>query len=89
MKEYVIGEPFMTATELNEDDTHLILACDGVCDLIFRDSEFCQLWDVASDQEALDLILNDTDATLMSQKLLQYALKKGSTDNVSIMVILL
>lgn len=76
MKEYVIGEPFMTATELNEDDTHLILACDG-------------LWDVASDQEALDLILNDTDATLMSQKLLQYALKKGSTDNVSIMVILL
>lgn len=35
MKEYVIGEPFMTATELNEDDTHLILACDGVCKLPF------------------------------------------------------
>lgn len=48
-----------------------------------------QLWDVATDQEALDLILPETDAKVMAEKLLQYALKKGSTDNISIMVVVL
>ena len=74
MKEYVIGEPYMTVTTLDSTDTHLILACDG-------------LWDVTSDQEAIDLILPESESQKMSDKLLLHALKNGSTDNISVMVI--
>lgn len=31
MKEFVVGAPYTTETELCEDDEFLILACDGVC----------------------------------------------------------
>ncbi|KYQ92435.1 protein phosphatase 2C-related protein [Tieghemostelium lacteum] len=76
MKDYVIGDPYMRTIKLDDTHTHLILACDG-------------LWDVTSDQESTDLIINETDAQNMSEKLLNHALKKGSTDNISIIVIIL
>lgn len=76
MKEYVTGEPYLTTIELDPTDTHLIIACDG-------------LWDVTSDQEAIDLILPENDAQKMADKLLLHALKNGSTDNISVMVVLL
>jgi len=31
MKEYVVGAPYTTETELCDGDEFLILACDGVC----------------------------------------------------------
>ena len=31
MKEFVVGSPYTTETELCDDDEFLILACDGVC----------------------------------------------------------
>jgi len=74
MKEYVTGEPFTQERILNEGDSHLILACDG-------------LWDVCEDQQAYDLIAKEEDAKKKADKLLLHALKAGSTDNVSIMVI--
>jgi len=75
MKTYVSGDPYITKTLLREDDKHLIVACDG-------------LWDVASDQQALDLIQSeDLTAQQKSKKLLSYALNNSSTDNISIMVI--
>jgi len=74
MKEYVIGDPYCTEIALDSTDSHLILACDG-------------LWDVATDQEACDLVLTEKDAQKASDKLLLHALKMGSTDNISIMVI--
>jgi len=76
MKDYVIGDPYLQSIQLDQTDTHLILACDG-------------LWDVASDQEAVDLILPENDAQKMSEKLLLHALKNGSTDNISVMAIVL
>jgi len=76
MKDYVIGEPYLTTITLDQSDTHLILACDG-------------LWDVTSDQDAIDLILPENDAQKMSDKLLVHALKNGSTDNISVMVVVL
>jgi len=43
MKDVVISDPFTQEIELETTDTHLILACDG-------------LWDVISDQDAFNLI---------------------------------
>jgi protein phosphatase PTC1 len=31
MKEFVVGNPYTTETELTEEDSFIILACDGVC----------------------------------------------------------
>ena len=31
MKEFVVGSPYTTETELSEDDEFLVIACDGVC----------------------------------------------------------
>ena len=36
MKEFVVGAPYTTETELTEDDEILILACDGVSSCPFR-----------------------------------------------------
>jgi protein phosphatase PTC1 len=33
MKEFVVGSPYTTETELCEEDELLILACDGVSEL--------------------------------------------------------
>eukprot|EP01111_Echinosteliopsis_oligospora_P015003 TRINITY_DN579_c0_g1_i1.p1 TRINITY_DN579_c0_g1~~TRINITY_DN579_c0_g1_i1.p1 ORF type:complete len:270 (-),score=81.57 TRINITY_DN579_c0_g1_i1:88-897(-) len=76
MKDYVTGEPYLNQVTLEPTDTHLVLACDG-------------LWDVASDQEVVDLLKDETDAQKMSDKLLLHALKNGSTDNISVMVVIL
>lgn len=73
MKDYVIGDPHLTEIKLEPTDKHVIIACDG-------------LWDVASDQEAVDLVIAETDAQKMSDKLLVHALRNGSTDNISVMV---
>jgi len=76
MKDYVIADPYLKSTKLEPGDTHLVLACDG-------------LWDVASDQEVVDLIVGESDAQKASEKLLVHALKNGSTDNISVMTIFL
>ncbi|KAI9275991.1 phosphatase 2C-like domain-containing protein [Sporodiniella umbellata] len=74
MKEFVVGNPFTTETELGPSDEFLILACDG-------------LWDVCEDQDAVDLIQDIKDPQIASQKLLDHALANFSTDNLSVMVI--
>ncbi|KAL0581877.1 mgpp2cl-1, protein phosphatase 2C-like protein 1 [Marasmius crinis-equi] len=74
MKEFVVGAPYTTETELCDDDEFLILACDG-------------LWDVITDQAAVDTIRDIEDAQAASQKLLKYALSHHTTDNVTVVVI--
>jgi protein phosphatase PTC1 len=82
MKEYVIGDPYCEELELTATDNYLIVACDG-------------LWDVASDQEVADAVMAPVEegavktAQVLANKLLIKALKQGSTDNVSIIVIAL
>lgn len=46
-----------------------------------------QLWDVCSDQEAVELIRNVPDAQEASRVLVDHALARFSTDNLSCMVI--
>lgn len=73
---YVTHLPQIYCRKLSKGDKFLILACDG-------------LWDVLSNQDAVDFILN-----LETQKykgnyakvLAEYALEKGSTDNVTVIV---
>ncbi|PWZ03402.1 protein phosphatase 2C [Testicularia cyperi] len=74
MKEFVVGSPYTTETVLGDDDSFLIVACDG-------------LWDVTEDQEAIDLVRDEQDPQKASQMLLEHAMANFSTDNTSVMVI--
>jgi len=76
MKEFIIGDPYMSHHKLTEKDNFLIVACDG-------------LWDVIEDQQAVDFVLEHSSlsASEISKKLLIKALLDGTTDNLSIMVI--
>ncbi|KAK1232297.1 hypothetical protein PQX77_004548 [Marasmius sp. AFHP31] len=77
MKDYVIGEPFISRTELNKDDEFCIIACDG-------------LWDVITDQQAIDMIRYQDDAQKASEILVNFALQNEylySRDNVTVMVV--
>ena len=46
-----------------------------------------QLWDVCTDQEAVDLIRNTHDPQAASRALVDHALARFSTDNLSCMVV--
>ncbi|TAQ89622.1 hypothetical protein B7494_g2057 [Chlorociboria aeruginascens] len=75
MKDLVTGHPYTTETVIQPDlDEFIILACDG-------------LWDVCSDQEAVDLVRNNQDPTSASKTLVDHALARFSTDNLSCMII--
>jgi len=76
MKDYITSDPYVYFTKLGETDSYLILACDG-------------LWDVVDDQKAVDFILENSsnDTSVISKKLIALALKEGSTDNLTVSVI--
>ncbi|KAI1434862.1 phosphatase 2C-like domain-containing protein [Xylaria sp. CBS 124048] len=75
MKELVTGHPYTTETVIQpEVDEFIIIACDG-------------LWDVCSDQEAVDLIRDKPDPIVASKLLVDHALARFSTDNLSCMII--
>ncbi|WFD07253.1 protein-serine/threonine phosphatase [Malassezia vespertilionis] len=84
MKEFVVGAPFTTSIELNEDDAFVIMACDGVCTV---GNCSPQLWDVVDDQTAVDLIADTHDPQAAAEQLLNHALDNFSTDNTTVMVI--
>lgn len=72
----VVGNPFTTAVEITAEDKFLIIACDG-------------LWDVVDDQDACELIAEIEDPDEAASTLVQYALKHGTTDNITVMVVML
>lgn len=72
----VVGNPFTTSVELTRDDEFLILACDG-------------LWDVIDDQDACELIKDIEEPNEAAKTLVRYALENGTTDNVTAMVVYL
>ncbi|QSZ35055.1 hypothetical protein DSL72_007919 [Monilinia vaccinii-corymbosi] len=75
MKDLVTGHPYTTETVIQPDsDEFIILACDG-------------LWDVCSDQEAVDLIRHQHDPVAAAKQLVEYALARFSTDNLSCMIV--
>jgi serine/threonine protein phosphatase PrpC len=84
--------PDITSTDLNAQDSFVIVACDG-------------LFDVVSDQEAVDLVIDSLRELepwkeqlhregrslpqILARMLVEEALAHGSTDNVSCVVIFL
>eukprot|EP01038_Epipyxis_sp_PR26KG_P005778 gene5778-7976_t len=82
MKDFVTAAPYLTETDLIQcgDCPILILACDGV-------------WDVLTDQEAADLImaryLIEGPYQDAANLLVLTAIEKGSADNVTAIVVFL
>lgn len=78
MKDLIIGNPFTTSTELTSDDEFVILACDG-------------LWDVVSDADACkfvaDIFKTLDDPQYAAKKLCQLAMDNSTTDNVTVMIV--
>ncbi|AMD21271.1 HEL009Wp [Eremothecium sinecaudum] len=70
----VVGNPFTTSVEITTSDQFLIIACDG-------------LWDVIDDQAACEKIMHIKDANEAAKTLVRYALENGTTDNVTVMVV--
>ena len=74
LKAFVVSHPYTTETVLRPTDDIMILACDGV-------------WDVMSDQDALDFVAKEADPIAASKALVQEALRLKSTDNITAMVV--
>jgi protein phosphatase PTC1 len=83
LKQFVVSTPYVNSMALTEEDDFLVLACDGV-------------WDVMSDQEVVDFVKvyaeNPNGSTeekfnLIARALVDEALKRGSTDNITAIVV--
>jgi len=73
--------PDVTIHERDDSDDVLILACDGV-------------WDVMSSQDCVELVREillggETDMKLVAEEVVDTALNKGSRDNISAVVVIL
>jgi len=71
---YVISVPYIKSFDLSDLSSHLIIACDGV-------------WDVLPDQMVASLIKNQPDPVKSSKLVRERALQSGSNDNISVIVI--
>jgi len=79
LKKYVIPDPHIKTLKLQETDTHLVLACDGLWEVVPKEKVMELLW--KSYQEGTH------DPTALAEILVKKALESGSKDNVSVMVI--
>ncbi|GLC37793.1 putative protein phosphatase 2C 59 [Pleodorina starrii] len=74
LKRYVIPTPAMAEESLTSEDEFLILASDG-------------LWDVMTNQEAVALVLEIKDAEQAAKRVTEEAYQRGSADNISCVVV--
>ncbi|KXZ52830.1 hypothetical protein GPECTOR_8g213 [Gonium pectorale] len=74
LKRFVISTPAVAEEGLTSEDEFLILASDG-------------LWDVMTNQEAVTLIRDVTDAEKAAKRITEEALNRGSNDNISCVVV--
>eukprot|EP00128_Syssomonas_multiformis_P002156 Colp12_sorted_trinity150504_noHs@34718 len=80
LKSLVIGRPDVAHFELEGDEQYMVLACDG-------------LWDVMSSQDVVQFVagymMRSGTGQGVSQALVQHALSLGSCDNISVVVVFL
>lgn len=76
MKQWIISTPHVVVQEILPTDDYLVLACDGV-------------WDVITDEESIEFLKEKGDhkAALLAKALAVEALKRGSQDNISVVVV--
>eukprot|EP00878_Enallax_costatus_P013420 GHUV01014034.1.p1 GENE.GHUV01014034.1~~GHUV01014034.1.p1 ORF type:complete len:277 (+),score=54.61 GHUV01014034.1:429-1259(+) len=74
LKRYVIPTPDIRDEVITKDDDCLILASDG-------------LWDVVSNQDAVALVRNIKEADRAAHRLVEEAFQRGSNDNISCVVL--
>lgn len=84
MKNLVTGKPFTTSTEITQDDDFMILACDGVWDVI-SDLKACQF--VAQIFNQQQEAKEPYDTGVAAKKLCQLAMDNETTDNVTVMIV--
>jgi len=77
----LIAEPEIEKVSLIGDDQFIILACDG-------------LWDVFKHHDAVDFVKkslfnNENDPQKAAEELVESALSRGSTDNITVLIVVL
>jgi len=70
----VLSEPHVTRVMLNEEDKYIIIASDGV-------------WDVINDEEIYEMSKMYIDSKEFCKNIVQTSINKGSMDNISCFVI--
>ncbi|GER52558.1 protein kinase [Striga asiatica] len=77
LKPYVTAEPEITETLLSAEDEYIVMASDG-------------LWDVLSNNDVMKIIKDTVkEAGMCSKRLATEAVERGSKDNITVIVIFL
>ncbi|KAL5571773.1 hypothetical protein UlMin_021370 [Ulmus minor] len=74
LKQWIISEPETKRLPLTSDCDFLIIASDG-------------LWDKVDDQEAVDVVVNESNSKKGCKKLVEMSSSRGNMDDISVMVI--
>lgn len=76
LKRFVVCDPYISETDLYKEDQFLIIACDGI-------------WDVLSDQQACDIVIEASkhSPATAAAVLRDFAYMYGSMDNISAVVV--
>ncbi|KAI3731362.1 hypothetical protein L1987_62550 [Smallanthus sonchifolius] len=74
LKQFVVAEPEIQEQELDEEFELLILASDG-------------LWDVVPNEDAVSLALLEEEPEAAARKLTETAFSRGSADNITCIVV--
>mmetsp|Transcript_34300 Transcript_34300/g.43801 ORF Transcript_34300/g.43801 Transcript_34300/m.43801 type:complete len:97 (+) Transcript_34300:1-291(+) len=82
IKSFVIAEPSISVHRFSKSQRHgktfIILACDGV-------------WDVISDENATQFVLEkleqDKDLDAIAKELVTESINRGSTDNITALIV--
>ncbi|KAB5513796.1 hypothetical protein DKX38_027702 [Salix brachista] len=74
LKQYVVADPEIQEEKVDRSLEFLILASDG-------------LWDVVTNEEAVEMIKPITDPEQAAKRLLQEAYQRGSADNITCVVV--
>eukprot|EP00250_Pteridium_aquilinum_P035663 c9782_g1_i1 orf=557-1378(+) len=74
LKQYVVADPELREETIDDEVQFLVLASDG-------------LWDVVSNQDAVSMVQSIPNAEEAARKLTEEAIKKGSADNITCVVV--
>lgn len=74
LKQYVVAEPEIQEEEVGEDLDLLVLASDG-------------LWDVVPNEDAISLARTEEEVEAAARKLTETAFSRGSADNITCIVV--